>query len=143
MLERVPTKEDIEKLIGSYAMEAWDELVGFVESNYDFEPVWDNGGKYGLWEVKYRRSGKTLCAFYMKDGYLTVLIVFGKAEREKFELTRSDFCPAVTVLYDNTYQYHDGKWLWIDVKDMRLVEDVKKLIIIKKRLKGAWKNGLK
>jgi hypothetical protein len=137
MLEKVPTKEDIEMLIGNSAKEAWRELIGFVESSYNFEPIWDDGGKYGVWEVKYRRSGKTLCAFYVKDGYFNVLIVFGKAEREKFELTQSDFCSEVIALYDSTHQYHDGKWLWVNVKDFRLVEDVKKLIMIKKRLKKA------
>jgi hypothetical protein len=137
MLEKVPSKEDIGNLIGSPAIEAWTDLIGFVESNYNLEPVWDNGGKYGVWEVKYRRSGKTLCAFYAKDGFFTVLIVFGKAEREKFELAQGDFSSEVVELYDNTHQYHDGKWLWVNVRDMRLVEDVKKLIMIKKKLKKA------
>lgn len=135
MLEKVPTKEDIGNLIGSPAIEAWTDLIGFVELNYNFEPVWDNGDKYGVWEVKYRRSGKTLCAFYAKGGYFTVLIVFGKAEREKFELAQGDFSSEVVELYDNTHQYHDGKWLWVNVRDMSLVEDVKKLIMIKKKLK--------
>ena len=135
MLEKVPTKEDIEKLIGSLAKEAWTDLISFVESNYNFDPLWDDGGKYSAWEVKYRRSGKTLCAFYVKDGYFTVLIVFGKVEREKFELTQGDFSSEVVELYDNTHQYHDGKWLWVNVRDMRLVEDVKKLITIKRSLR--------
>lgn len=137
MLVKEPIREDIGNLIGSASIEAWTDLIGFVESNYNFEPVWDNGGKYGVWEVKYRRSGKTLCAFYAKDGYFTVLIVFGKAEREKFELAQGDFSSEVIELYDNTHQYHDGKWLWVNVRDMRLVEDVKKLIMIKKKLKKA------
>lgn len=137
MLEKTPTKEDIENLIGSPAIEAWSELILFVESNYNFDPVWDDGGKYSVWEVKYRRSGKTLCAFYAKDGYFTVLIIFGKAEREKFELAQDDFSSEVVELYDNTLQYHDGKWLWVKVRDMSLVEDVKNLIMIKKNLKKA------
>ena len=137
MLEKVPTKEDIENLIGSPAIEAWSDLISFVESNYNFDPVWDDGGKYSVWEVKYRRSGKTLCAFYAKDGYFTVLIVFGKAEREKFDLARGDFSSEVVELYDNTHQYHDGKWLWVNVSDISLVEDVKRLIMIKKKLKKA------
>lgn len=135
MLEKVPSNGDIEKLLGPSAMEAWNELTGFVGLNYDFEPVWNTGGKYGIWEVKYRRSGKTLCAFYVKEGYFTVLIVFGRAEREKFELTQGDFNPEVIALYENTHQYHDGKWLWVDIRDKSLTEDVKRLVVIKKKPK--------
>jgi hypothetical protein len=135
MLEKVPGYEGISKLIGVITMEAWNELSEFVSSSYDFEPVWDNGGKYGVWEVKYRRSGRTLCAFYVKEGYFTVLVVLGKAERDKFELARENFCSDTIELYENTHQYHDGKWLWVNVKDMGLVEDVKRLIVIKKKPK--------
>jgi hypothetical protein len=135
MLEKIPTHCDIETFIGASAASAWNELTKFVVSNYDYEAVWDNGGKNAIGEVKYRKSGKTLCAFYVKEGYFTVLIVFGKAEREIFELTKDNFCSEVAALYDSTHQYHDGKWLWVNVKDMGLIEDVKRLIIIKKKPK--------
>ncbi len=95
----------------------------------------DEGGKYGIWEVKYRRSGRTLCAFYVKNGQFTVLVIFGKAEREKFELSQKEFSPEIIELYNNTRQYHDGKWLWINVVDMSLIEDIKRLIMIKKKPK--------
>ena len=81
-----------------------------------------------------------MCAFYVKDGQFTVLVVLGKAERERFELLKTEFSPEIVELYTNTRQYHDGKWLWINVSDESLVEDIKKLIIIKKapkRTKGT------
>lgn len=115
-------------------MSAWNELIGFIELHYDFEPVWDDGGKYEIWEVKYRKSGKTLCAFYVKDGQFTVLVIFGKVERESFELSK-EFSSEIIEYYTNTRRYHDGKWLWINVYDMRLIEDVKRLILIKKKPK--------
>jgi hypothetical protein len=135
VLETIPNKEQIESLLGETAMEAWNELIQFVESNYQFDPVWDEGGKYGVWEVKYRRSGRTLCAFYVKEGQFTVLVIFGKAERQKFELIQNEFSSKIIELYSNTRQYHDGKWLWINVSDMSLVEDIKRLIIIKMKPK--------
>jgi hypothetical protein len=137
MLEKIPSHEDIEKLIGCSAVAAWDELIEYVVANYELESIWDDGGKHAIWEVKYRRSGKTLCAFYVKDGYFTILIVFGKSEREKFELRKGDFSSEVVELYENTHQYHDGRWLWVYLKDQSLVEDVKKLIVIKKKPKKA------
>lgn len=135
MLETIPNKVQLEALLGKTAMEAWDELVEFIESHYDFEPVWDDGGKYGVWELKYRRSGRTLCALYAKEGTFTALVIFGKAEREKFELSSEKFTSDIVEIYANTRQYHDGKWLWINVFDMSLIEDIKRLIVIKKKPK--------
>lgn len=140
MLTSIPSVEQIESVLGSDLMKVWNGLTTFVESHYEFTPVWDEGGKYGIWEVKYRRKGRTLCAFYLKDGRFTVLVVLGKAERERFELLKTEFSPEIVELYTNTRQYHDGKWLWINVSDESLVEDIKKLIIIKKapkRTKGT------
>lgn len=133
MLEKLPTHSDIESTLGASITAVWNELNEFVVANYSFEPVWDHGGKYAIWELKYRRSGKTLCAFYVKERCLAALVVFGKAEREKFELMQADFNTEIIDIYQNTRQYHDGKWLWIDVKDMKRVEDIKKLILIKKK----------
>lgn len=135
MLDIIPTKEQIESLLGETAMEAWNDLIGFVELHYEFEPVWDEGGKYGIWEVKYRKSGKTLCSFYIKNGQFTVLVILGKAERESFELLHKEFSSEINELYTNTRQYHDGKWLWINVFDMSLIEDIKRLVVIKKKPK--------
>ena len=135
MHDTIPNKEQIESLLGATAIEAWNELIEFVELHYEFDPVWDEGGKYGIWEVKYRRSGRTLCALYVKNGQFTVLVIFGKAEREKFELIQNEFSHEIIDLYNNTRQYHDGKWLWINVLDMSLIEDIKRLIMIKKKPK--------
>ena len=132
MLEKSPVQVELEELLGK-TKGTWDELVAFVEENYSFEPFWDIGGKYGIWELKFRRSGKTLCAFYVKQGFFTVLLVYGKAEREKFEQQSSNFSVELQELYQNTHQYHDGKWLWIHVKDHQQAEELKKLIVIKKK----------
>ena len=83
-LEKIPAKNEITEHIGIQTLAAWDELISFVDTNYGFEPVWNTVGKYGIWEVKYRRSGKTLCNSYVNDGYFTVLIIYGKAKIEKF-----------------------------------------------------------
>lgn len=135
MLETIPNIEQLESLLGETAMEAWNELIGFIDLNYEFQPTWDEGGKYGIWEVKYRRSGKTLCSFYVKNGQFTVLVILGKAERESFELLHKEFSSEINELYTNTHQYHDGRWLWINVFNMSLTEDIKRLIVIKKKPK--------
>ena len=60
-------------------------------------------------------------------------MIFGKVEREKFEASRADFSKNINEFYDSTHQYHDGKWLYINLVNSELVEDIKKLILIKKK----------
>ncbi|MFY9535871.1 MAG: DUF3788 family protein, partial [Bacillota bacterium] len=102
MTDNVPTGAEIEETLGTSAIRAWNELTTFVEGNYSHEPVWDNGGKYGKWELKYRKSGRTLCTFYIKDGFFTALVVLGKGEREELESRKAEFSSSIIELYLNT-----------------------------------------
>ncbi|MDR2174137.1 MAG: DUF3788 domain-containing protein [Burkholderiales bacterium] len=36
-------------------------------------------------------------------------------------------------MFDRTHQYHDGKWLMFDVKDRFFLDDMRRLLLIKKR----------
>lgn len=135
MLERVPTNEELYLTMGEEKFKVWSEINCFIEKNYNVEYLWDRGGKTGIYELKYRKSGKTLCALYPREQGMRILIVFGKVEREKFEGSRSEFSQYVNDFYDNTHQYHDGKWLYLDYNSNLPIEDIKKLIIIKKKPK--------
>ncbi len=37
MIETIPSKEQIESLLGATAIEAWNELIEFVELHYEFD----------------------------------------------------------------------------------------------------------
>ena len=37
--------------------------------------------EYG-WNVKFKKSGKTLCTIYPRENYFTVLVVVGKKEKD-------------------------------------------------------------
>jgi hypothetical protein len=62
MLEKIPTREELQKMLGEEKFKAWSEINSFTEKNYNVEFMWDKGGKTGVYELKYRKSGKTLCA---------------------------------------------------------------------------------
>lgn len=124
------TREMIANL-GESALEAWTEITTFLNGNYDFhvEARKDKNG----WEVKYRRSGKTLCALYPKEKVFTVLIVLGKKEVEEVTKAQSSLGSYISNIFKTAKQYHDGRWLWITVSDELVVGDIKKLLIIKKK----------
>ena len=133
MLEKIPTEEELQQIMGGEKFKAWSEINSFIEKKYNVESMWDKGGKTGIYELKYRKGGKTLCALYPRELGIRILIIFGKAEREKFEDSRQEFTQNIKDFYDNTHQYHDGKWLYLDYNSDLSIEDIKKLIIIKKK----------
>ncbi|MEF2965940.1 DUF3788 domain-containing protein [Paenibacillus sp. M1] len=131
----VPTMEDIYTFMGDKATEAWVDLEKFLEDNYDFSPEIVFGGKNYGWCVRYRRSGKTLTAIHPESGAFTILIVLGKKEAEEALSCLEQFSKEMASLIMDTDQLHDGKWLWIRVLSSESNEDIKKLLMIKKKPK--------
>lgn len=64
------------------------------------EQIWNNGGKKWTYEYKFRKNGKTLCAFYFKENTLGFMIIFGKAERTKVEEIKNELSSDVLETYD-------------------------------------------
>lgn len=126
-------KEQVMRLLPEKAMEIWDEMTAAIDALYDVDRLWDKG--FGCWRVeyKYRRGGKTLCTFYAREGEAVLLITYGKAEREKFDLIRDSLSVNLQKIYDETKTLHDGKWLWIPLDDVLQTEDVMAMLKIKRR----------
>ena len=133
MLEKIPTAQELNHIMGENIFRSWCDINDFILKNYNMDILWDSGGKTGIYELKYRKSGKTLCALYPKEQGIRVLIILGKVERDKFENSREDFSEYINNFYDNTKQYHDGKWLYLDMINDEIVKDIEKLLLIKKK----------
>ncbi|MEG0593545.1 MAG: DUF3788 family protein, partial [Coprobacillus sp.] len=85
MLERIPTKQEMTNLIGESLYDVWMNLCAMIDSKYEMDKTWNDGGKKWTYEYKYRKGGKTLCALYAKENCFGFMIIFGKEERAKFE----------------------------------------------------------
>lgn len=72
--------------------------------------LWNKGGKAWVYEYKYRRGGKTLCALYARENCIGFMVILGKDERLKFEKDRENYTSEVQNIYDESKTYHDGKW---------------------------------
>ena len=61
-------KKEIADFIGEPAKTAWTEISRFIKEHYDIIPeIMFGGSKYG-WEVRYRKSGKTLYTLTPEKG---------------------------------------------------------------------------
>jgi hypothetical protein len=131
--EHRPTAKEITDYLGRDAAEAWNDIVAFLEDNYNFTPEAVFGGKKYGWAVRYRRSGKSLCTLHPEKGAFTVLIVLGGGETEQTLADLPNFSPDVANLISGAKQYHDGRWLWLRVLSKDDITDIKHLLQIKKK----------
>lgn len=132
-MEKIPDMEEINALVGTSLGEVWTNLCAAIEEKYDMECIWNRGGKAWDYEYKYRRGGKTLCALYAREGCIGFMVIFGKAERDKFENVKMEFSEEVRKIYDEANTYHDGKWMMFLPKDAAMFVDFMSLLEIKRR----------
>ncbi|MFX1577034.1 MAG: DUF3788 domain-containing protein [Promethearchaeota archaeon] len=131
-----PTESDITSFIAdSEAIKAWNQLVEYLDTNYELKKeILYYGDKYG-WLVRYRKSKRTIVSLFPEKQSFSFLIVYGKKEIDKFLTSQSEFQPSILKVFKNTEKLHDGKWLWIRVSDSSLFEDLKQLLAIKRKPK--------
>ena len=133
MLEKGPVAEDIAALLGPQLYNVWKGLCTIIDEKYEMEHLWNNGGKAWTYEYKYRRGGKTLCTLYAREKDIGFLIIFGKEEREKFEVIRKNLSEDVQKIYDEYNTYHDGKWMMYHPVDSSMFGDFLQLLAVKRR----------
>lgn len=126
-------REELERLVGINKVNIFYHIIDVITSLYETEQIWNNGGKKWTYEYKFRKSGKTLCAFYFKENTLGFMIIFGKDERIIVEEIRNELSSDVIKTYDDAQTFHDGKWVMLNITDYSISEDIKKLLFIKRK----------
>ncbi|MDP9646458.1 DUF3788 domain-containing protein [Paraburkholderia caledonica] len=128
-----PDERTIRDWMGPEAFEHWVELRTWIEASYPgvFAPDWLYGGKKRGWSLRYRKT-KVLCTLLPAYGLLSVLVVLGRAEREKFEARRYLWSPRLVKLYDEARAYPDGKWLTVPISSADDRHEVTELIRMKR-----------
>lgn len=133
MKKEIPTQGELLTLLGPERLAAWNAVCSAVDARYEMDTLWNDGGKKWDYEYKYRRGGKTLCALYARENCFGVLIIFGKDERAAFEAVRGEYSETMQGIYDAATTYHDGKWMMVEMDDSALLEEVMKLLAMKRK----------
>lgn len=133
MLEKIPTEQEIQQLLGKSCYQVWLKVIELIKQYYLMDILWNKGGKTAPYEMKFRRGGKTLCALYPRKNNFGFMVIFGKIEQEKFAQIRHELSQNTQQQYDATTTYHDGKWLMLTINDDSYLEDIPKLLAIKRK----------
>lgn len=130
-----PTMDDINNFINR---ELWNELCSFLESRYAVAPKleYSKCSMQKGWNVKYKKSSKSICTLYPMEGYFIVLIVIGQKEQTEAELIIPSCSSYTRQLFSKTPFSLGGKWLMIEVTQRAVLEDVLKLIQVRVKPKN-------
>ena len=85
------------------------------------------------WNVKYKKSGRAVCALYPMQDYFIALVVIGNKEEVgvKLLIENNKLSTYTKNLYLNTVAMPMGRWLMIEVKNYETLQDIKELIALR------------
>lgn len=127
-----PTEDEILETIGQPAG-CWTALKAYLAETYEIEGDFKIGSeKYG-WFLSFRKGGRPLCDMFPEKGAFTALVVLGGKETAQAREALDTFGPNVRNCLETSPSFHDGCWLWMRVQDNRDVEDIQRLVLLKRK----------
>lgn len=125
-----PTLEKISEYISNGL---WTELNSFLQNTYHIQPklAYSQCSMQPGWNVKYQKSGKSLCTLYPMEGFFIALVVIGNKEMHETELLMPLCSQYTQSLYQKTVFSAGDRWLMLNVTDHSVLEDVINLIEIR------------
>lgn len=132
-----PGDSEVGEWIGEKAHKYWKHVMRLIEQSYPdvFTPEWLFGGRKHGWSLRYKKN-KSFCTLIPERDRFALLIVFGAQERAKVETIRHSLSQHTRKEYDEAATYHDGKWLLLTIAADKIVEDVMRLLAVKRRPKN-------
>lgn len=132
----VPSAAAVAQWIGARNAKRWVDLTTFINTVYPgaFRSEWLFGGSQHGWSLRFKAS-KSFCTLIPERSRLMVLLVFGAAERAKVEPILASLVTHVRDDYEQSTTYHDGKWVLINVDSIAVLQDVKRLLALKRKPK--------
>ncbi len=129
----MPAYGEIVDYIDLPARELWRQINHFIQQRYKASPrimYSICSGKPG-WNVKYQKSGKSLCTLYPEKDCFVALVVITLDLLPIIEALSKELTPEVIDTVRTSKPFNGTKWLMLRVKDEQVLSDVKQLLILK------------
>ena len=128
-----PTWEQVTEYICS---PLWADFNERIQSAYQIKPCMEHSrcSMQAGWNIKYKKSGRSLCTLYPMQGYFIALVVVGSREFTEAEFLMPQCSDDVQTVFKNTKTGNGQKWLMLDVRDREIMDDVFRLINLRRRI---------
>ncbi len=128
-----PAFDEISNYMNERERNLWEDYNKFIKDNYKCRPVIDysNCSAKPGWNIKYKKSGKSLCTLYPeKDGFVVLVVV-------KLDLlpVLEELDPEIVKIANEAKPFNKTKWLMIPVKNKNMLQNVKELLMLKHSVK--------
>ncbi|NLI14232.1 MAG: DUF3788 domain-containing protein [Peptococcaceae bacterium] len=128
-----PTYDEIFDYINEPARTLWRDFNSFVQQKYKVSPKITYSkcsGKPG-WNLKYQKSGKSLCTLYPERECFIALIVVTLDLVPVIEASSKDFEPYTLGLLRSARPFNGTLWLMVRIENKYILENVKHLLLLK------------
>ena len=138
--EHAPSDSQIKEFVDT---PLWDDLDNYLKQAYNVKPklFYSNcsmqKGMWKGWNVKYQKSGKSLCTLYPKQGYILALVPIGLREMNEAELLMPLCTEYTQNLFKQTELGHNGMSLAFVVENENVLRDIKELIALRACTRGS------
>ncbi|CAM3477165.1 DUF3788 domain-containing protein [Flavobacterium longum] len=124
-----PTNVDLEKAIGN-TFTLWQEMVSCaMAAGVNRSAEWAySGAKFG-WSFRVKDPKRVIVYLLPRKGFFKIAMVFGQKATDA--IMGSDVHESVKAELLAAKPYAEGRGIRIEVRDSLLLEDLKKLLVIK------------
>lgn len=131
--EKSPSMEQVTEYINN---SLWTDFNNRIQSTYRVRPCMEHSccSMQAGWNIKYKKGGKSLCILYPMQGYFIALVVVGSREFTEAEFLMPQCSDYVQTVFKNTKTGNGQKWLMLDVRDREIMDDVFRLINLRRRI---------
>ena len=123
-----PNNEEIIVTTGT-VKNLWKDIIKLAETEICAKGELKFYGKNYGWALRYTKKGKSLVALYPRENEFTVQIILDSKQVE--EALKSGIGDDIKDIIINTTEIHEGKWIYIEVKNEENIDGIKKLIKIR------------
>ena len=126
--ENEPTLEQVKEYVGTPLLE---DLLVFLQKEYKVKPKLSfsncsmDQGIWKGWNIKFKKSGKSLCTVYPQKGHLLSLVPVGNKEMQEVDKLVPTFDSYTQSIYNDTPSHIHGKSLAIEITSESILDDVK------------------
>ena len=136
-----PTEEELRSLLRDRAYLACKAIRDFVHANYRAEERWRYSDQRDAFDCLFYEAEKRLCSLHLREGTLSILLMFDASERDAFLQRKEEFSPAALVFFRSAPIFQGEKWMRAALEDTSFLEDIYAMIRLKADMTGIDKIG--
>jgi hypothetical protein len=132
-----PTYDEISAYLDKPADILWEELNAFIRQEFNVSPriTYSKCSLKPGWNVKYNKSGRAVCTLYPEKESFVVLIVIPVGLVQSLEIVSGELSPVIPDIINSAKPFNNTLWLMIPVDCRAVLNDVKRLLLMKRDFK--------